>query len=62
MCQEEMKYLKAAFRHYLFENKSCANHVISTYILLAQIIERCPVLIQGLCLVPKITVYSECGE
>lgn len=62
MCQEEMKCLKAAFRHYLFENKSCANHVISTYILLTQIIERCPVLIQGLCLVPKITVYSECGE
>lgn len=62
MCWEEMKCLKGAFRYYLFENKNCVNHVISTYILLTQIIERCPVLIYSLCLVPKITVYSECGE
>lgn len=62
MCQEEMKGLKAAFWSYLFENKNWANHVISTYLLLTQIIERCPVLIYSLCLVPKITAYSECGE
>lgn len=36
--------------------------MISTYVLQTKIIERCPVLIYSLCLVPKITVYSECGE
>lgn len=57
-----MKCLKAAFRYQLFENKNHANGMVSTYILLPQITERCHVFIYTLCLVPKIALYSECGE
>lgn len=36
--------------------------MVSTYILLLQITERCCVLIYILCLLPKIALYIECGE